>query len=504
MPVKRLAPHTFGAEIPGGHYTAIQGEKFWAIKDVPIFCAVPKGERGNKKDIGAEWMDGALAKAKAREEGDRYLPPLHFHHHSWGDEAKAAGFFKLTRRGQVVYEGKEVDALFADLLVPVDKFSMIENFQFPYRSVEVFEWDVPEVNSLALLDHEVPFFRLELLTIGERVTDQKSKELAVEYMQHSPATSRVCVNPGGVLTFSFKQTVAKLAVAPAPDPTKKKDPAADMPADGEGDEEADVAGGDEDDAKTIPCEACKGEGIGADEKFCPQCKGTGETDAATNKPADGETPADMGEADMKTLLQTLVTQNQQILAHLGTLAKAPVADPASPPAEPPDPDPNGAKMSADTKAALKEMAAASAEATAARKEIQTFRLENKVASLVKAKLDGELKGKNLDADDVKKLEKFAKLGEEYLNEFSAVLAKRLPDDPHGIDEEVPGTPAAAELANVDCLKKYAHDPALFAEAQGYYKEWQAMSAKGFDKTAEKHIDVQMRYHHKEIGAGRNF
>lgn len=211
---------------------------------------------------------------------------------------------------------------------------------------------------------------------------------------------------------------------------------------------------------------------------------------------------------MKALLQSLLQTNQQILAKLGELGTAPTVDPAAPPAEPKDPE--GAKMAAETKEALKAMAAATAEAVAARKEIASFRADSKADQLVKAKLDGELRGKNLDADDKAKLLKFAKLGEEYLNEFAAVLAKRLPDDPHGIDDDaagsgtVPGTTGAAELMNVECLKKYSHDPGLFAEAQGYYKEALELAKKGFDRDPARHIDVQMRFKRGEIGAGKMY
>jgi hypothetical protein len=498
--VKRLAPHIFGAEIPGGNYTAeeisVNGVKFFKIRRVPIFCAVPKGERGNKKDIGREWMLAALERAKDRETKDRYLAPLHFHHHSWGDKAQAAGFMRLTEVGTIEYEGKPIDATFADLLVPGDKFGMIETFQFPYRSVEVFDWEAPEINSLALLDHEVPFFRLELLTIGEKVAQSNARELVFEAYRAMPIKNVVYAGKGGVATFSLKG--AKLAAPPVVDDEKKKKPAA------EGDTE-DAVKGDEDDGQPMPCPTCKGEGFDGEEKLCPTCKGEGET-TGTGDDADQDTEA-LGDDDMKALLTRIAEGQDAILAALGNLGKAPT-DPAAPPAEPKE-DPAAAKMGAELKGALKGMAEMAAEARAAQKEIAAFRADQAADTLVQEKLDGELKGKNLDKDDLTQLKKFAKLGKEYLNSFSAVLAKRLPDDPHGIDDDAngstpPGTPSAGELMHVECLKKYAHDPNLFAQAQVFYKEALAMQKKGFDRDPARHVDVQMRFAAKEIGAGRTF
>lgn len=501
--MKTLKRALFGAEIPGGNYTAVEFEykgRTWVkILDVPIFCNVPKNERGNKNPIGPEWQDLALAKAKDREEKDNYLPPLHFHHHSWGDSAEAAGFFRLTRRGLITYEGLNIDALFADLLVPLEKAAMIEAAEFPYRSVEVFDWDAPEINSLALLDHEVPFFRLELLTIGERVKATSGRDLIFADFDDQPARSAIYCGAGGVATFSFNKTTFAVPPKADDDETKKKTDE-NNPATASDKKGAKVEGGDEDDPKTEPCPDCEGSGLTADEKFCPTCKGTGET-AGTETAEPGETPADMGEADMKTLLQNILTTNQQILAALGKLGSAPAVDPASPPAEPPDP---AKKNLAATDPELhKELAAVAAEASAARKEVAVLKEDARVAAAVKDVIAKKLPGRNLDATDIEKLERFARKDASLLNDFAEALAAKIHPDPAG-DPEDTTTGLPAGEAEPEALRKFATDPKLYAEAKGYYRQWQELRAKGFDRPAEVHIDIQMRHARKEIGAGKNF
>ena len=62
-------------------YTATQHpDGTWSILDVPIFAEVPKGARGSNQEVGREWMEEALRKARFRREKDGYIAPLHVHH----------------------------------------------------------------------------------------------------------------------------------------------------------------------------------------------------------------------------------------------------------------------------------------------------------------------------------------------------------------------------------------------------------------------------------------
>lgn len=185
--------------------TAIQDDDgSWTVRDVPIFGELPKGERSNKKDIGREWMEQAIAKAALREK-ENYLPPLHINHHDWNSTTRFAGHFRLTRVEEVVYEGEKILALFADFVkVPQDAFALMEAGALPYRSAEVHDWDAPELNSLALLATEVPFFRFEILRIGQKIP--KASEITAARFSGRAALGTLSYAKGGAALFRFSDS----------------------------------------------------------------------------------------------------------------------------------------------------------------------------------------------------------------------------------------------------------------------------------------------------------
>src|SRR5690606_12102174 len=105
-----------------------------------------------------------LAIAK-REEQDGYLPPLHFRHH-YDPDVKRAGEFRLTRMERMRLNGADRWALFADLIVDAAAYAEIQAGRWPYRSVELTP-QLDRIRGLALLDHEAPFHRFELLRVRE-------------------------------------------------------------------------------------------------------------------------------------------------------------------------------------------------------------------------------------------------------------------------------------------------------------------------------------------------
>jgi len=134
----------------------------YTIRDVPIFGEVPKGEKGAPFDIDGKWLKDALANLKQRE-SEGYLPPLHFHHHGF-DETQLAGHFRATKVANHLVGGETIAVLFADLVkIPADKFSQIQANEYPFRSVEIVSYDEREIDTLALLDDDAPFFKFELL-----------------------------------------------------------------------------------------------------------------------------------------------------------------------------------------------------------------------------------------------------------------------------------------------------------------------------------------------------
>ncbi len=156
--------------IPGGKFTASQNEDgTWNIGNVPIFAQHKVKFGDEEKEVGKDWLFAAKAKEDSRVTNDNYMPPLHIHHHGVRETTRA-GFFRSKSVAQAKYQGKLLWMTFADLVqVPPDVYEKIKAGALPYRSVEIHSLDEPEINSLALLDDEVPFFRLSLLTIGREI-----------------------------------------------------------------------------------------------------------------------------------------------------------------------------------------------------------------------------------------------------------------------------------------------------------------------------------------------
>jgi hypothetical protein len=182
-----------------GYRADQQPDGTWTIYDVPVFATCVDARRVREKTdkplvFDEKWLDSALTIAKTRM-AEGYLPPMHVRHHEPGasaDEVEPAGFFKLKRVGTMIYEGQSRPTLFADMTgVPDRVFRRIKDGALPYRSVEIHK-SLRELDSLALLDHEVPFFRFELLRItdarphareGATVASMASDELAVTFAQ---------------------------------------------------------------------------------------------------------------------------------------------------------------------------------------------------------------------------------------------------------------------------------------------------------------------------------
>jgi hypothetical protein len=133
--------------------------------------------------------------------------------------------------GKITYEGKETAVIFADLLdIDEGAYQMIRSAKFPYRSAEVFGLgsDSPEITSLALLEHDTPFFRLPVLTINNEMTDNESKVSLTEslfaksYQKLNPAMCRVLFSLGGInMAEDTKKEVPAVKDEKKPDEPKK-------------------------------------------------------------------------------------------------------------------------------------------------------------------------------------------------------------------------------------------------------------------------------------------
>ena len=139
----------------------------YTIYDVPIFSAHAEELRdGTSREFTPEWLSGAVQKGLQRN-AEGYLPPLHVRHHGDG-EVEAAGKFRVTRVGSILHGGVETPTVFADLVgVRPAIYERIRKGELSYRSVEILDVGATEIDSLALLDDEVPFFRFPLLRVAE-------------------------------------------------------------------------------------------------------------------------------------------------------------------------------------------------------------------------------------------------------------------------------------------------------------------------------------------------
>lgn len=189
----------------GGHYTAVDnGDGTYNILDVCVFTEIPAGVKRNKDPIGRDWQEAALMQSKARE-ANGHLPPVHIYH---SDEVAVkpvyAGKMRLKAVRQTTYEGSKLWGTFADILgMPADVFEKIRKGFLSYRSVEIHNWAKPEIDSLALMDTDVPFFRMPMLTVGRVL--QKDAEMFTDKSRPSWACRSDKIKQGGLVLFRFAE-----------------------------------------------------------------------------------------------------------------------------------------------------------------------------------------------------------------------------------------------------------------------------------------------------------
>lgn len=176
----------------GGYRAAQAADGTWTVFSVPIFAEHVDTRSSEPLVFDREWIERALKKAQVRE-SEGYLPPLHVAHHGDPNGVEAAGKFRITRLSPIKYGGGKVLALFADLVgVRGDIYDRIRRGELSYRSVEILDVDTPEIDSLALLDHEVPYFRFPLLKIGEEATQKKAGAPVLAFSASGGARRILC------------------------------------------------------------------------------------------------------------------------------------------------------------------------------------------------------------------------------------------------------------------------------------------------------------------------
>tara|TARA_R110002110_G_scaffold152407_1_gene345093 strand:- start:805 stop:2184 length:1380 start_codon:yes stop_codon:yes gene_type:complete len=162
----------------GPRYRADQAnDGSWTIYNVPIFSVHTDDRGGEPLEFDTKWLKRALKKGLLRH-AEGYYPPLHIRHH--GDSGvEAAGKIRFTHLSSHPHGGDQIPTIFADLIgVRPEVYQKIRRGELSYRSVEILDIDSPEIDSLALLDDEVPFFRYPLLRIGQERARKKTPALA--------------------------------------------------------------------------------------------------------------------------------------------------------------------------------------------------------------------------------------------------------------------------------------------------------------------------------------
>lgn len=152
-----------------GYSATRDAQGILTIHRVPIFVECSRDEH----QFDASWISQAVNRAN-RAAAEGYFPPLHIRHHEAGQEVRPAGYFKIVGTSPIQFKGAMRVAVLADLVVtdPAVQDEVLAK-RLPYRSVEIFDADEPNLDSLALLDHEAPYLELPMLMVSQ--VDQSAR-----------------------------------------------------------------------------------------------------------------------------------------------------------------------------------------------------------------------------------------------------------------------------------------------------------------------------------------
>jgi len=155
------------------------------VRTRPVLDYETGEEKVEEIPFNRDWLERAVADA-AREQAKGHTPPLHLRHNfgtalsSTATPTEPVGTFENLELADVdlAAPGEEPDVkavVFADLVYH-DLEAFAQSKRYPHRSVEVYDYREPRINSLALLGSEEPYFRFPNL----RVRDERAS-LALTY-----------------------------------------------------------------------------------------------------------------------------------------------------------------------------------------------------------------------------------------------------------------------------------------------------------------------------------
>lgn len=133
------------------------------VPGVPIFGENRRSTYTGDLSYTKEWLTGALRADQALR-ADGYRVPLHYGHHEPGIVREAAGSVEFDAVALRVYSGEPTWVLFGTLVFKTEAKFAKAKADFPYRSVEISHEKPSEINSLALLDSDAPYFRFPNLS----------------------------------------------------------------------------------------------------------------------------------------------------------------------------------------------------------------------------------------------------------------------------------------------------------------------------------------------------
>lgn len=366
----------------------------WNIRDVPVFSEIPAGTRGNQMDIGKDWLMAAVDRAQARF-SEKYVAPTHVNHHKGAKGTKRAGFFMPHSVRPHMNEGKLVWTVFADILsVPAGIFEDLERGEIPYRSVEVHDWNVPEINSLALLDDEVPFFRFEIMSIANKQPAEANFAVGI-----TPALATFAAGEASRRQFLFGEDNSM----PDPDETPEVEESPEVPPTPE------VNEGEE-----------PGEGMSFEDRVLDGLDKLQSAVMQLMQDDDEEKPADPD--------------------------SAPVEE------EEPEEEPASANLSADNG---NEIAMLSAENRALRDADKKRKRKEKVTSMV-ASAERDLVGFELDDETRQEMHTFATKGQDALDAFVASYKRVADQDPPSTLGDFEANAGEGTVPDPNCVMQFAN------------------------------------------------
>lgn len=202
-------PRTYDAVLePDGVKVRVQG--------VPVFAVTREEDGRDERDEA--WLNQALAIYRARATGG-YMPPMHFKHHgSTGTTTEPAGHFELSAicEGEV-NPGDVRPVLLGDLVFKDRPTYERWKRNFQHRSVEISPDYPNEINSLALLDDEAPYFRFPIPKVREMFSARGRGSKQIQVWRASTVAEKDEKGPPAGTPPVAEQKQESAAAAPAED-----------------------------------------------------------------------------------------------------------------------------------------------------------------------------------------------------------------------------------------------------------------------------------------------